>query len=54
MPMRHCTRCDCKIPDHAQNCPRCRQAQPRREWVFQAFLIAVVAATSAGVLFAGR
>lgn len=54
MPMKYCTRCDCKIPDHALHCPQCRQAQPRRGWVFQAFLVVVVAATAALVLFAGR
>lgn len=49
--MKHCRHCEIRIPDHAHRCPHCRGMHPRGNWFFQAFLVAVVAATAAAVLF---
>ena len=49
--MKPCIHCDAHIPDNAYRCPHCRAVHPRRGWLFQAFLVAVVVATAAVVLF---
>ena len=51
--MKHCKHCGARIPDHSNRCPHCRGAHPPATWLFQAFLVALVAATAAVVLLFG-
>ncbi|UCC72608.1 MAG: hypothetical protein JSV86_19970 [Gemmatimonadota bacterium] len=48
--MKSCRHCDATIPDHAHRCPHCRGFHPRGNWQFQAFLVALVAATALAML----
>ncbi len=48
--MKHCQHCEARIPDHTHRCPHCRGMHPRGGWVFQAFLVAVVAAVATAML----
>jgi RNA polymerase subunit RPABC4/transcription elongation factor Spt4 len=51
--MKVCPHCDALVPDHTRRCPHCRGAHPRGGWGFQLFLVVVVVATAAAVLFLG-
>jgi RNA polymerase subunit RPABC4/transcription elongation factor Spt4 len=51
--MKTCRHCGSLIPDHTHRCPHCRGTHPKGGWMFQAFLVAVVLATAAAMLFLG-
>ena len=48
--MKYCNHCQAHVPDGTYRCPHCRGLHPQRGWVFQAFLVAVVAATAAAAV----
>lgn len=51
--MKNCRHCDAMIPDQTHKCPHCRAAHPRGTWAFQIFLVGMVVAAAAAMLFLG-
>lgn len=49
--MKPCRSCECRIPDLARRCPRCRTTHRRGEWLPQALLVVVSGAAAAAVTF---